>query len=366
MTDLATPEGTARYRDRFVKRMDPGHFREREGLAWSSLGIGSYLGAPDEATDLGYRRALKAALHGGINVVDTAINYRDQRSERALGAALEDFFSRGLVQRDEVILCTKGGYIPGDPAGALSYRDHLQETWLGPGILDEADVVGGCHALAPGFLEDQLGRSLENLGVDGVDVYYLHNPEHQLEEVSRDAFMDRMAAAFQVLEEARRAGRIGCYGPATWGGLRAPSDAQGYLPLEDLVNLAREVGGADHGLLVAQLPFNLGMLEAWTLRNQRVEGDLVPLAAAADRLGITLVSSASLLQADLLRRIRTRALARFPGVASAAHLCLRFNRAVPGITTSLVGMSNPDHVAENLGAAAERPLDKAQLKQIFG
>ena len=363
---LATLEGTARFRDRFIDRMDADHFREEAGLIWSSLGIGSYLGDPNGATDHAYDKSLKAAIQGGINVVDTAINYRDQRSERTFGAALAELFGAGLAQRDEIILCTKGGYIPGDPTGALSYGDHMKKTWIDPGLLAPEDVVGGCHALAPAYLEDQLRRSLENLGVDAVDVYYVHNPEHQFVDVSRDVFMARMGAAFEVLEAARAAGRIGCYGLATWGGLRAPADAPEHLPLEELVAVAREVGGDDHGLRVVQLPFNLGMREAWALKNQALDGRMVPLAEAASALGITVVASASLLQADLLRRITTRTLGQFPGVASAAHLCLRFNRAVPGITTSLVGMSTPDHVAENLGAAGERPLDAQGLRKIFG
>ena len=366
MPTLATREGTTRYRDRFAHRLDPSHFREAQGLVWSSLGIGSYLGDPDEATDRGYHKALRAAIQGGINVVDTAINYRDQHSERTFGAALAELFERGLVRRDEIVLCTKGGYLPGDPTGAQPYAAHVKATWIDPGILAAEDVVGGCHALAPAFLEDQLRRSLENLGVEAVDVYYVHNPEHQFVEVQRPVFMARMRDAFEVLEAARAAGRIGVYGLATWGGLRAPADAMEHLPLEALVELAREVGGADHGLRVVQLPFNLGMLEAWTLGNQVVGGESVPLAEAAARLGITVVASAALLQADLLRRLGPRALSRFPGVASASQLCLRFNSAVPGITTSLVGMSDPDHVADNLGAAAERPLDEDGLRRIFG
>jgi len=366
MTTLATPEGTARYRDRFAHRLDPEHFREREGLVWSSIGIGSYLGDPDEATDRGYHKTLRAAIQGGINVVDTAINYRDQRSERTFGAALAELIGNELIQRDEIILCTKGGYVPGDPTGALSYPEYMKKNWIDPGVLAAGDVVDGCHALAPAWLEDQLGRSLDNLGVDAVDVYYVHNPEHQFVDVPREVFMRRMRDAIEVLERARAAGRIGVYGLATWGGLRAPADAMEHLPLEALVDLAREVGGDGHGLKVVQLPFNLAMLEAWTLKNQTVNGELLPLAEAAVRLGITTVASASLLQADLLRRIRTRTLARFPGVVSASHLCLRFNRAVPGITSSLVGMSNPDHVVDNLGAAAERPLDQEAMRRIFG
>ena len=366
MTKLATPEGTARFRGRFAHRMDPDHFRQRGGLIWSSIGIGSYLGDPTDAVDLAYAKSLRAAVQGGVNVVDTAINYRDQRSERCFGAAIAELIEAELVQRDEIILCTKGGYIPGDPTSKLSYPDHMKENWINPGILATEDVVDSCHSLAPSYLKDQLGRSLVNLGVDAVDIYYIHNPEHQFVDVSREVFMTRMRAAFEVLETARAGGQIGCYGLATWGGFRAPVDAPEHLPLEDLVNLAKEIGGDDHGLKVVQLPFNIAMLEAWALKNQSVDGVTVPLAEAAATLGITLVASASMLQADLLRRIKTRTLSRFPGVASAAHLCLRFNRAVPGITTSLVGMSNPDHVADNLGAATERPLDQDGMRRIFG
>src|SRR5439155_23840451 len=54
----------------------------------SSLGNGTYLGRDDDWTDAAYTVAVRRALQLGINVVDTAINYRNQRSERAVGRAL--------------------------------------------------------------------------------------------------------------------------------------------------------------------------------------------------------------------------------------------------------------------------------------
>ena len=54
---FATPEGTARFRDRFAAQL-PGHFREAGGLWLSSIGLGTYLGEPDAATDALYREAV--------------------------------------------------------------------------------------------------------------------------------------------------------------------------------------------------------------------------------------------------------------------------------------------------------------------
>src|SRR5213595_3570750 len=50
----ATKEGTKRYAEKFRGRAAQGHFREMQRLALSSLGIGTYLGEPDEKTDEGY------------------------------------------------------------------------------------------------------------------------------------------------------------------------------------------------------------------------------------------------------------------------------------------------------------------------
>src|SRR5437879_9440302 len=87
MATFATPEGTRRYAQRFAGSAVPGHFREQQRLLLSSIGIGTYLGEPDARTDQAYTDAAIAAVTGGINVIDSAINYRFQRSERSIGAA---------------------------------------------------------------------------------------------------------------------------------------------------------------------------------------------------------------------------------------------------------------------------------------
>jgi aryl-alcohol dehydrogenase-like predicted oxidoreductase len=93
-----------------------GHFRELQGLTASSIGLGTYPGRDDESTDHLYAAAITRALACGCNVLDTAVAYRHQRSERIIGRALGDAFARNLVARDEVIIAGKAGFLPFDSA----------------------------------------------------------------------------------------------------------------------------------------------------------------------------------------------------------------------------------------------------------
>src|SRR6185369_5470331 len=107
MPSSATPEGTTRYRERFKYRAAKNHFREQQHLWLSSIGTGTYLGNPDEATDARYTAAISRAVELGANVIDTAANYRFQRSERAIGKALDQLTEAKGFSRDEIIICTK-------------------------------------------------------------------------------------------------------------------------------------------------------------------------------------------------------------------------------------------------------------------
>src|SRR5438552_7849817 len=136
---FATLEGTGRFRA--ASGAAPGHFRQAMGLWLSSLGIGTYLGHDDAATDALYAEAVRRALQLGINVIDTAINYRNQRSERAVAVALRE----SGVPRDEIIVCTKGGYLPFDGGRPPDLRALAEATWIKPGILKPDEIVDGFH-----------------------------------------------------------------------------------------------------------------------------------------------------------------------------------------------------------------------------
>src|SRR5262245_61270354 len=83
ITGRATKEGTDRYRQRFSQKLAPEHYRNILDLWISSIGLGTYLGNPDESSDRAYEESIYTAFESGCNAIDTAINYRFQRSERS-------------------------------------------------------------------------------------------------------------------------------------------------------------------------------------------------------------------------------------------------------------------------------------------
>src|SRR5580765_5915102 len=160
----ATLDGTARYRERFREVAAEDHFRKQQGLWLSSIGVGTYLGDADDDTDARYAEAVASAVTLGANVIDTAANYRFQRSERSIGAALRELDQRGFT-REEIVVCTKGGYLPFDGAPPLDVRQYIEETFIKPGIATFADIAGGSHCMTPRYLQSQLSQSLENMNL---------------------------------------------------------------------------------------------------------------------------------------------------------------------------------------------------------
>ena len=335
----ATPEGTARYAQRFAERAAKKHFRRQQGLTLSSIGIGTYLGDADEATDLSYSNAIEQAVRSGVNVIDTAANYRFQRSERSIGSALQTLTNEGFA-REELVICTKGGYLPFDGAPPRNMREYFEETFVKPGIASFEDVVGGSHCMTPSYLQNQLDQSFRNMDLESVDVYYIHNPESQLGHVSPDEFYHRLRLAFERLEENRKHGKLQFYGVATWNGFRQPTRVRTHHSLGRMIEIAREVGGEDHGFRFIQLPVNLAMQEAIALVNETIDGEPLTVVAAAARLGVTVIASGSMMQGRL---------------AMNAQTAIQSVRSAPGITTALVGMGQVEHVDENLHLVSVEP-----------
>ncbi|HEV2863337.1 MAG TPA: aldo/keto reductase [Pyrinomonadaceae bacterium] len=364
---FATAEGTARYRERFAGVSAEGHFRNEQGLWLSSVGIGTYLGHWDEETDRSYASAVTRAVELGANLIDTAANYRFQRSERSVGDALGQLTSLGFA-RDELVVCTKGGYLPFDsrpPAGQPGVRAYVEETFVRTGVAELSDIVAGSHCMTPRYLSHQLSQSLRNMGLETVDVYYVHNPETQLQVVSREDFEARLRAAFEQLERERADGRLRFYGVATWNGFRVQMNSRGHHALERMWELAREVGGDEHGFRFVQLPVNLAMPEALVLENQSHQGARVSLLEAAKALGVTVVASASILQGKVAQELPEHIREPLGSLATDAQTAIQFVRSTPGVTTALVGMSRPAHVEENLKLARVPPAAAQDYSRLF-
>jgi len=356
---MATRDATWAYRNRFHEAFARTYFRRfGEGLV-SSVGVGTYLGDPTDAVDERYHEAIVEALESGVNVLDTAINYRCQRSERVVGRALAD----ADVDREAVLVATKGGFVPFDGARPDDPGAYVREEY--PEYAD-AFVRGNC--IAPGYIDDQLDRSLANLELDTVDLYYVHNPETQLEQRDREAVYDELEATFTRLEERAAAGDLRHYGVATWEALRVPDDHPSYLSLPELVRRARAAsdaaGTTSTHLRAVQLPFNVRMADAFTVESHPgADGPQSALWFAADA-GLDVFTSASIMQGELAEALPEAVSARLEGDTDAQR-AINFARSAPGVTCSLVGTSTPDHVRENVAAGTFPPLGADGFDTVF-
>jgi aryl-alcohol dehydrogenase-like predicted oxidoreductase len=336
LSGYATYDGTERFAAHFGEDT-LGFYRSAQDVLVSSVGIGTYRGARDNKTDAAYATAVYTALQRGVNVIDTSLNYRGQRSERNVAAGLELFLQRDGGRRDGIVVCTKGGYLV---RGAVTR-----------GTLDTDDVVRAGHSIAPTFLADQIDRSRRNLGLETIDIYFIHNPEVQLQSVSTADFMTRITAAFDRLERAVSEGLIRYYGTATWDGYRT-----GALSMRAVAGAARQVAGDNHHFRYVQLPFNLRMQEADS-RDTGSEGSLLDIAA---ELGISIIASASLSQGRLCQDLPIQMASLLPGLNTDAQRALQFTRSATGITSALVGMREITHVEENLAVRKVQPLSPAE------
>lgn len=351
----ATLAGTQRYRDRHQQDCVATHFRQANDWVVSSIGIGTYLGVPDSHTDDLVTDAIIESVENGINLIDTAINYRYMHAEWSVSDALLALIQDKTISRDELVICTKAGFIPDNERISWFYSRYIESRNF---TIEPQDLVAECHCLHPEYIWDQLERSLDNLGVETIDIYYLHNPEMQLSEVSPEIFYHRLQLAFEVLEKAVSQGKISAYGLATWDGLRVPPTAFNYLDLAKAKALASQVTseGQDHFKFI-QLPINATMLEALVEPTQHVKRTWLPTLEAAHRLGLSVISSASLGQTKAIGHIPDALQEGLHQTSLTPTLkALQFTRSCPRLLTALVGMKTVAHVRENLALTQIKPL----------
>ncbi len=354
----ATGEGTAR----FAKEsgIPQENYKNAAGLTLSNVGIGTYLGEPDSQTDAQVIDAIKRSVAAGINVIDTAINYRAQRAERAVGGAISEMVADGAVSRDQIFVATKNGYVTNDAEIPGDFWGYINKEYIQKGIIQEGEISAGYHCMAIPYLEDQLGRSLKNLSLECIDLIYIHNAMEGQKDMPRGEFLERLARVFEMYERKRKEGVIRSYGMATWECLRVARDNPQYLSLEELVGMAQSAGGGDHGFGFVQLPFNLYYDQAMMLKNQPVGGAESSVLEAAAKLGIGVFTSVPFMQGRLLQ---PGAMPEFSDHSPAVR-ALQFIRSAPGVLAPLAGQKTREHTEENLAVMNIPPVPQDEFAKM--
>jgi aryl-alcohol dehydrogenase-like predicted oxidoreductase len=335
------------------------NYKQFLDLKLSEIGVGNYLGNTDDATNESYKKTIKKAFEYGVNVVDTAINYRDMESERVVGEVLKE------IGRENLIVSTKGGYFPRDRRLKVSdIAKYLRENFIDTGIVNPEDITPYGNIITPKYIDWSFEKSLENLNTDYIDIYFLHNPEDQLQIVDKEKFYRKLWTVFRLLEGKVNEGKLRYYGLATWNGFRVPPDNLQHLNLFEIYNIAKEVGGEKHHFRFIQLPYNLSMTEAYTLKNQFYNGSYYSTLELANILGIYTYISAPLLQGRVLRNFNDEVKKLFK-VEKDVHVPIQFVRSTPYVGTVLIGMSKVNHAIENLEVEKYPLLTKEEFEALF-
>lgn len=306
----------------------------RTGLQVSVMGLGtggpSQLGQGSGIAEEAATRVVRRALDLGINLIDTAADYRE--SEAILGRALAG------VPRDSYILCTKFG-----PVRNRSSQDAGEVT-----LKTEADIA------------DSLERSLQRLGTDHVDLFQLHGvPPAWYEQVR-----DRFVVPAKRLQEQGKLRFLGI--TETF----ANDDHHQTLTraLEDDLYDAMMVGYN----LLTPLPEEHVLPEA----RRKDVGILVMCAVRRaisrpeqlEQLVVELKGKGELPQDALPDRGPLDWLVR-DGIDTVPSAAYKFAAGHPGVSCVLTGTANAHHLEQNVAAILGAPLpaeDRQRLVELFG
>ena len=360
ITGYATPNGTKKFAERQGDDSQK-NYRSIHDLTLSNVGIGTYLGNPDIETDNLVENAVKKSILGGINVIDSAINYRAQKAERSVGNAISQLIDSNNISREEIFVSTKNGYVTNDGDIKEDLMQYVMREYGKTGIVKEGDISPGYHCMTLPYLNDQLERSLKNLGLSCIDLMYLHNSVEGQTHIPREQFLKNLSEVFDFYEKKRKEGKIRFYGMATWECFRVTQDNPLFLQLSDVLDLAIKAGGAEHGFRFIQLPFNLMLDQAYLTKNHNVNGKTISFLEAAQTFNLGVFTSVPLLQGKLLT---ANVIPEFGNYSTAVRL-LQFIRSTPGITAPLIGQKSESHVSENMAVMKIPPLSKSEFDDLL-
>jgi pyridoxine 4-dehydrogenase len=160
------------------------------GIGVFPIGLGTgrlaSLGARHSPRDVA--RLLDAASDLGVTFIDTADTYGSTTCEQWLGAAM----SR---RPDRFVVSTKCGLPTARFRGPIRYLNQPAKKIL--------QRVGPDHYLDPAYVRRSIDGSLRRLRRERVEFYFLHSPPFGVEQMSE---------LFEVLDEAKKQGKIAVYG----------------------------------------------------------------------------------------------------------------------------------------------------------
>ncbi len=339
---FATIEGTSKYFKKFSH--NPSMIRHTPWFSAPAIALGTHMGEmrgeAGEEDSLLYRKAVEFLLKNGVNFIDTALNYRGMKSERDVGIALNSLLNEEkTIDRSEFIVSTKAGLLPGDIDAGLPPPKYREEVLLKEGIIEEKDLHPSgnfFHILTPRYYEFAIEKSKKHLGLETIDIYYIHNPECSMDFCGKEKFYRKLFHLFEFLEKQVDKDNIRFYGMATWRAFQVDRKETSYISLKNVLDVAKEVAGNNHHFKFVQIPCNKSYPDGAVKKTQDIEGRALSAIEAACELGLFTTISIPL---DM---------GKIPGEGLPASEILRQATETKGVFSVMVGMKKQSHMEENI------------------
>lgn len=305
------------------------------------IAMGTFIGDFSDEDSRKYEESLTYGINKGVNFIDTAICYRGMRSEKDVGRVLQRLFTeKADIKRNEIIISSKAGIIFGDISVPIRPIEYLENILIGEGIVKVEDInitEQFRHTLNPRFYEHAIEKSKENLGIDTIDIHYIHEPEASKSVMESEVFYSKLEKLFEFYESQVEKGNIVNYGMATWSAFITMENSKEYISLEKVVDIAKKVAGEKHHFKFIQLNYNKINTAANTLKNQKIKGKYYTAIEAANELGIITNINAPLNQMQKLNEERY-----------SVEEMLKFAIDTKGVYAAMVGNKQIQHLKDNM------------------
>ncbi|MEG1254786.1 aldo/keto reductase [Clostridium sp.] len=316
-------------------------FKNCDYFSASKIAIGTHLGNFSDEDSNMYIDTLTFGLQNGINFIDTAVNYRGMRSEVDIGIVLKDLIStRKLLSRDEIIISTKGGQIFGDILKGIYPTKYIDDILIKNGVIkyEDLNIIDNARfTMNPRFYEFTIEQSRKNLGIETIDIHYIHNPEVSKHVLGEEVFYTQLKELIEFYEAQVNLGHIRFYGMATWNAFISDINSPWYISLEKVMGIVNSVFGDNHHFKFIQLPYNTINTKAKTFKNQYANGELYSAIDAAKELGLNVTISSPLNQMEDLDDLNL-----------TPKDLIEYVTSTDGIFSTMVGMKNMKHLKSNI------------------
>lgn len=202
----------------------------------------------------------------------------------------------GLINRNQFIISSKAGIIPGDGEIMFRHIDYMNEKLIDTDILNKEDVYMEetlWLTMNPKYFEYALEVSRKHLNLETIDIYYMHELELSMKHYGPEEFYRRLKDIIIAYENMVNEGKIKEYGMATWDAFQLNPNHEQYISLEKVMEVVESVTTSHH-FKHLMVPINIENRACVEHKNQDYKQSKLSIVECAKKYNIDIYVSVPL------------------------------------------------------------------------